>query len=227
MAIVIGNKTATTSNYTENSSKRKTISHTQNTGSDRFLMVVLTITASSGVPNWSSVTYGGQAMTQSLNYNSNAMGHRWAVFTLVDPPTGANDLVANLTSLSGNPGSFFIVSFTGVSGVGNIGNNDQSADPHSRNITVSNDSIVYCFGVSYSGINTITIDGSSRTLEFNHNVNRFVRGAFSDNPLSAGTISCVIDTPFNATSNSRIELLASAPTPGGYVEGNFFPLLTT
>jgi hypothetical protein len=227
MAIVIGNKTATSLIYNQNANKRRTISHTQDSGTNRFLMVVLTITASSGIPNWSSVTYGGQAMTQELNFSSSSLGHRWAVFSLVDPPTGANDLVVNLTSASGNSGSFFISSFTGVSGIGNIDNNDQSVTPHSRNLTVSNDSIIYCFGVSFNGINSITIDGSSRTLEFNHSVNRFVSGAFSDNPLSAGTISCSIVTSFNPTSNTSIELLASAPTPSGFSEGNFLSILTT
>lgn len=225
MAIAVGNKTQTTASFTENGNSRVTLSHNQNAGTDKWLLVAVTITSVSGIPNFTSLTYNGVALTQVVNYFSSTAGHRWAVFALEDPDDGTNNLEINLSSPTGNPGSISITSLTGCAGIGNTGNNDFQSTPHNRNITISENSLIYAFSVGYQPPTGISIAGSSRTLEFTHNVNRFVGAAFSEAGLGAGSYQVSNTTAFSQLSNTRIELLESGGGGGGDAAGSWLMIL--
>jgi hypothetical protein len=225
MAIVVGNKTAQLTGFTELGNTRKTISHTQDSGTDRMLMVAISMPTSVSVPNFAGATFNGVSMTSQLNANDASLGQRFIIYTLANPDAGMHDVVVDINPAgSGAQCSFFIASLTGVSGVGNTGSNNNATSPHSRSLTVSEGSMIFAFGSAYNGIDDISIAGSSRTLEYNHLANRYVRGAFSTS-LSVGSRNVTITTPFNPVTNQRIEFQEASPPPSGKAEGSWLFLM--
>lgn len=216
MALLIGNKTQANPIPASNS---YTIAHNQNTGSDGFLMVAVCM---ANTVSHTGATYDGTPMTEFLNYTSSTLSQTWVVYGLQSPSTGSNNIVLSFSSNQFNSISVFAVSFTGSSGIGSVGNNDVAPEPHPRTISVFQNSIVYAFGVSNSGISGFEIDGSNRPSEFTHNTNRQVEGAFSLTGLNAGSISVIIDTDFASVSNTRIEIKEAVL---GKKEGSFFLVL--
>jgi hypothetical protein len=216
MAIVIGNKT--TYNATPAGTSH-TISHNQNVGDDGVILVGLSMAKSR---NYSSVTYNGVPLTQKVNYSSGGSGQRWALFTIENPATGVNNIVVNFNGSIFNPVSLIVQSFTGAE-VGVTGNNDLSNTPHSRGLTVSENSLIYLMGVSANAQGTqYNIGGLNRPFLFGHNTNRTVRGALSD-VLSAGNVISISKANFGQISNTRIEIKEVSVTPVGS-SGNFLML---
>jgi hypothetical protein len=154
-------------------------------------------------------------MTLLTENNFTGQAQRWATYGLVDPPDGANDFVFNTGSQQFNPISFMIQSFTGSSGFGNFAVTGALTSPNSQTLTVSEGSAIYGTGISTFTLSKFVIDGSDRGIDFQHNVNRQVGGAFSLTGLSAGSIDVVaesISTSYTLT-NTRVEILEAGSPP--------------
>jgi len=210
MSLAIGNKTQ----YTQAPpwpSTSLTRAHTQTTGADGFLFVSFIM---SNARSYTGCTYGGQAMTLIKTQNFGGLQQRWACYGLLNPPTGSNDIVVSFNGAQFSPVSLFAVSFTGSSGAGVFATNGASATPNSKTLTITAGSCIYATGISNNAFTGIDIDGSARTLEFQHNTNKQVSGALSAIPLPAGSIDVVTKVNFGSVSNSRVEILeAAAPPP--------------
>tara|TARA_R100000995_G_scaffold66643_2_gene35409 strand:- start:6341 stop:6991 length:651 start_codon:yes stop_codon:yes gene_type:complete len=182
-----------------------TISHTQNTGNDRLLVVQLTM---SNARSYSGCTYGGQAMTQLYTINRGGLSQRMAFYYLEDPPTGANDIVISFNNSVWNPISIHARSFTDSGGVGASAKTGGTATPHTQNLTVEEDSLIMITSCCVNVILTQQIpDGTTRTFT-THNTNRQVAtGAISaDAGHSAGTIDLRATATTGNLTLDRIEI---------------------
>lgn len=192
-----------------------TIAHTQNTGSDRLLVVQLTM---ANTVNYSGVTYGGQSLTQLHSTNRGGLSQRMGFFYLVDPPTGNNNCVISFTGNQWNPISIHIRSFTGSGGIGNYDRSGASSTPNTKSLTVSqDDSLIMITSCSVNAILTQQIPtGTNRTFT-THNTNRQVAtGAISANAgHSAGSISLRATSTFGSVSLDRVEIKGLGATPPG------------
>lgn len=183
-----------------------TIAHTQNTGSNRLLVVQLTM---ANTVNYSGVTYGGVAMTQLHSTNRSGLSQRMGFFYLVDPPTGNNNCVISFTGSQWNPVSIHIRSFTGSGGIGNYERSGASNTPNTKNITISqDDSLIMITSCSTYAIQTQQIpQGTNRTF-VTHNTNKQVAtGAISaDAGHPAGTVSLRATSSQVSLSLDRVEI---------------------
>ena len=210
MAIAIGNKTQSNQNPAGSS---QTLAHTQNTGSDRGLLVVITM---ANTVSFASATYNGTAMTLVQNINYGGQSQRCAAYYLQNPDTGNNNIVINFTGSQWNPTSIFAVSFTGAGNFGAFGSNGALTTPNSQSITIAANSIIYLTGLSANAQSFgYEIGGSTRTFEFSHNTNRIVRGALSATGLSAGATNVTTKTNFNTVTNFRVEVQEAGGAPAG------------
>ena len=182
MAIVIGNKTQ--ANQTPANSFYQ-LTHNHNSGNDGLLIVSGVMSNSR---SFTSATYGGQTMTQIFLRSFGGLSQYTKFWILENPPTGNNTLRLNFNGTQWNPLSLYAKSFTGAQAGGNFVNLSGSATPKNSNITVSENSLVYSYGVSINAITSNQIPtGNSRPAEFTHNTNRQVRGGLSNTGFSAGT----------------------------------------
>ncbi len=202
-----------------------TISHNQNTGSDRFLVVQLTMSNSR---TYSGVTYGGTAMTQLHQTNRSGLSQRMAFFYLADPPTGSNNCVISFSGSQWNPISIHIRSFTDCGGVGNYERSGASSTPNTKSITISqDDSLIMITSCSINAILTQQIpQGTNRTFT-THNTNRQVAtGAISaDAGHSAGSVSLRATSTSGSVSLDRVEIKGLSGGTGGSGESNFFMIM--
>lgn len=159
-------------------------SHTQNTGNNRCLVVIIACPAVSTT----GVTYGGVAMTNVRN-DSTAYSTGWSVWRLLNPPTGSNTVAVTLNTASFNSTSTVCYSFTDCAGIGNTSFNNTQSVNQTTSLTISNNSMV--IGTVISGNATSAYieipDNTSRTLDWTHNINNFTFGGISPS-LSAGSI---------------------------------------
>lgn len=182
-----------------------------NSGAD--LIVALGLTSTFGVPNFSSVTYNGVAMTQILNNNRGSLGYREASYYLAGAAQGNNTLQWNLSSISGNIGQIIIAGVDNCNGPPfNTRSNGLRTTPHVRNITVATNAVVFAYTSSYFPVNEIRIDGVTQTILGNANSNRYMAGAFSQS-LPAGAREVRMINTFSLLTNVRIELGPGAPPP--------------
>lgn len=216
MAIAIGNKTA--SNQNPNGASQ-TLAHNQNTGTDRGLLVVITMAST---VNFSGCTYNGASMTLISNNFDSSEGQRVAGYYLANPDTGSNNIVVSFTGSQFNSTSIFAVSFTGANGVDSNGYNVSASTPNSQSLTISANSIVYASGISGNAQNTgYDIGGSTRTFEFYHNTNKVVRGCLSATGLSGGSTNVTTKADFGNVTNFRVAIL-EASGGGGTSSGSWF-----
>lgn len=199
MALAIGNKTQ--SNQNPNGTTQ-TLAHNQNTGSNRGLLVVVTMSNS---VDFSGCTYGGVAMTLVRNTLFSAESQRQAAYYLANPATGSNNIVVSFTGSQFNSTSIFAVSFTGADGIDTSNSNTSVSTPNSQSLTISDNSIIYASGISSNAQNTgYDIGGSTRTFEFSHNTNIQVRGCLSATGLSAGSQNITTKADFGYVTNFRV-----------------------
>jgi hypothetical protein len=160
-------------------------SHNQNTGSNGCLIVIVACPAVSTT----GVSYGGQAMTNVRN-DSTSYSTGWSVWRLLNPPTGANTVLVTLNTASFNSTSAVCYSFTDCSGVGNTNFNNTQASNQTTSVTISNNSMVIgaCIGGNSTSAFIEIPDNTSRTVDWNHNINNFTWGGISPS-LSAGSIT--------------------------------------
>jgi len=191
MALVEGNRTT---DVRVPAGSSYSFSHNQNTGSDGCLVIIVSAPAVST----SSVTYGGVSMTNKRN-QSTPYSTNWTVWELKNPPTGVNTVAVTLSGGSWNNTSTVCYSFTGSSGVGSIGYNGTQANPSTTSLTISSNSMILgsCIGGNSTSANIQIPQGTSRTVDWNHNINNYTWGGISPS-LSAG--STTIQGSSTATS---------------------------
>lgn len=207
MAIAIGNKTQSNQNPNGTS---QTLAHNQNTGTDRGLLVVITMAST---VNFSGCTYNGTAMTLVRNDLESSEGQRVAAYYLQNPDTGSNNIVVSFSGSQFSSTSIFAVSFTGAGAVDAHAYTASTSTPSSQSLTIAANSVIYATGISGNAQNTqYSIGGSSRAFEFSHNTNKTVRGALSATGLSAGATNVTTRADFGNISNFRVAIgEASAP----------------
>jgi hypothetical protein len=182
MALTIGNKTTS---ITTPVISTVTFSHNNGGGTGNYLFLLVCTDLSS---TYSGVTYNGVSMTQLDERTTTSTTERWAFYRLASPASGANNVVVTFGATPYNPVSVFVVSMSQCAGEGNIVFDDTAVSPNSTSITVSANSII--LGAAVAGVNTgkdITLDGSSRSLEYTHNVYNYTYAAFSASGLTAGS----------------------------------------
>lgn len=182
MALTKGN---TTYDLNTPAAASRTFSHNMSTGANGYLLVLI---AMANVVTITGVTYNGVSMTSLGTSTTTTTSSRWAWYGLASPATGANNVVVSFSSAQYNPVSTSAISFTGCNGFGTPVFDDTTSSPNSTNITVSTNSMIV--GAAIGGANTskdITLDGSSRTLEFSHNINNYHYLAFSATGLTSGS----------------------------------------
>jgi hypothetical protein len=176
----------------------------------------------SDVSSFSSVTYGGVAMTLKIYNQVWGQTQKWAVYGLSNPPTGNNNLVLTTGSAQTSSISMMIQSFTGSSGFGvaeYLGNYDS---PNSTTLTVEENSIIYATAVSTYEVIKFVINGSDRGRDFIHNNGKQIAGVFSDYGLPAGaiTVSSQLSSPGFSLTNQRVEIKEAATSNNA--QGSFF-----
>lgn len=206
MALAIGNKTA---DLNTPSATTRTFSHNMSVGADGYLFLIIAM--DSGV-DFSGVTYNGVAMTQVDTQIATGY-ERWALYKLAAPATGVNNVVITFTGSQFNPVSTLAVSITGCAGAGNFVFDQVAVSPNSSSITVSANSVILAgLQAGNSTNHVITLDGSSRTLEFTHNANNYHSTALSATGLTAGskTVEVSADTNVAGYYLEMKEVVASA-----------------
>ena len=214
MAISFGNQTLYNGGADTPSYTTFTVSHTQDIGSDRLLVVTAQMANTS---SFLSATYNGVALT-GVALNS-FDSQNWVTFILDDPPEGTYNIVFTFSGPQYNDISVFAQSFLGADGVGNtVVTSNYANSPRTESITVSDGSIVILSGFSsQTGTPlTMTIDGFGYPAIYQHNVNRQVYGTMNFIPLAAGSIDCTINLgpTWKGTTVQIVEILESA-TSGG------------
>lgn len=210
MALAFGNLTTSNQNPASNS---QTLAVNCSSGTDRGLFVVITMT---NTVNFASATYNGVAMTLVSSRQYSGLSQRQAAYYLANPATGTNNLVINFTGNQWNPTSIMAQSFTGVDTTAGVeASNGASTTPHSRSLTISNNSVIYATGISNNAQSfNYDIGGSSRTASFNgHNVNKIVEGAWSATGLSAGAQNVTTKADFGTITNNRFEIKEAVASP--------------
>ena len=181
MAITIGTKTA---NVALPQASTHTFSHSNNGGTNNYLYLV---TAMSNATGYQNATYAGVNIPTIASYVTSVSNTIIRIWQLPNPALGNNSIVLTFNAPVWNSVSSFVFSVSGANGFGNIVVDDTAASPNSTTISVSQNS--YVFGLMISGnsaTNAITLDGSSRPLEYTHNINNYTSGALSL-PLTSGT----------------------------------------
>lgn len=146
-----------------------TFSHTDGSGSDRCLTVVVTQWASTitGVP--SGVTYAGVALTKVSDSGRGSAGDCVTIWRLVAPATGANNVVVTWTVPLDKQGRANAVTFTGVDqttpdGTGATATGTSTA-PSATQTTTSGDWIVDGVANDATGAPTLTMSAVSGRVE--------------------------------------------------------------
>lgn len=212
MAVAIGNKTV---DLATPAGTTRTFSHNGSVGANGYLFLVIAM--SDPAMTFTSVTYGGNAMTSlSFNITTNTTSV-WGIFYLANPPTGANNVVITFSTAQYNPVSSFAFSATGCSGPGNTVFTDTTTTPSSTTISISANSMIWGGLIAVNGTgHAITLDGSSRTLEYTNAINNSTSGALSATGLTAGVKNVSVAASSNLAGNyfEIKEFAAAASTQG-------------
>lgn len=179
--------------------------HSHGVGSDGCLVVII----ASPVVEVSSITYGGQSMTNIIQQN-NSYSVYWSVWELISPPTGSNSLSVDLNSGNLNNVSTMCYSFTGCDGIGETSINNVASVGQNTDINISDKSMI--IGSVISGNNStgyIEIpQGVSRTLDWNHNITNYTFGGISPK-LTPGGVRTIVGGSTFTNIIMAVEVLES------------------
>ncbi len=208
MGLVIGN--GTYSNLNPNGTSQ-TLAHNHGGGTNGLLLVHIAMQNSVTV---TGMTYNGVAMTLIRNDNSTSYSKNYSTYYLLNPATGSNNIIINFSGAQYNSTAIFARSFSGASGIGNTGFTDAITSPHSQNLSVSLNSIVFASGQSGAAQSFgYDFDGVTATNVGNgFNNNNIVEAAYSQ-LLSAGSKAIVTKADTGTITNLRIEVLESVAAP--------------
>ena len=213
MALVEGNRTT---DVRVPAGSSYSFSHNQNAGSDGCLVVIVAAPAVSTT----GVTYGGQAMTNKRN-ESTPYSTNWTVWELKNPPTGTNTVAVTLSGGSWNNTSTVCYSFTGSNGVGVTAYNGTQSNPSTTSLTISANSMILgsCVGGNSTAAYIEIPQGTSRTVDWNHNINNYTWGGIGPS-LTAGIKT--IEGGSTATSNILGIEVTELAAPSGGSSGSWF-----
>ena len=117
------------------------------TGSDRILMVGISYrNNATGTPTVSSVTYGGQTLTQVGGAATGTSGQMY-IFSLLNPPTGANNLVVTWSAALSEGAVVGAVTYAGVSQAAPTGFVSATGSSTTPSVTVTSGTGQLVFGV--------------------------------------------------------------------------------
>ena len=185
MALNVGNKTNNT--FAPGGASSQSFSHDQDSGSNGLLTVWVSHSLAS--PSATGVSYDGNALSKIYEQNTTTTEIRHQAWELATPPTGSNTVLVSFSGAQFNPITTEAISFIDSNGIGTSAFTDTVGPPATGTISVSQNSMVVGMGTAGTTGLAISIDSSSRTLDWNSNVNNFVFGAVSDTGLSAGNIN--------------------------------------
>jgi len=211
--------------FSPNWDELNNFNYTHPVGSDGFIMMILTMSNTSNF-DATGITYGGQQLTLLNNQSfGGGLSIRQAVYGLLSPPTGSNNVSISFTAQQFNGVSVVIQSFHGCNGFGNLNTNGLRSSPHSRTLTVSAGSVIYATAISTQTIDRYEIDAVNEGELFEHNINRQVSGAFSGILNTSGSKNVTAISPSSSfrLTNSRFEITESTG-PVTISNGNFFQL---
>lgn len=215
MALVAGTYT-TSGSKTPSSSTYTFAGVTQDVGSNG-LMVIMIANTSDTSASITSVTYGGQTMTQIRKDESQTTpADYYYSFSLSNPPTGSNSVVITWNSGQYNPIQIDCFAFTGSGGIGNNTANTSTA-PVTVTTTVSANSILIGYGWSTGGSGSGTMTGATEkwyTLLYN-----YIMGGISSN-LSAGSQSITFSPIYSGSMTGTIVEIKEFTGGGGLTSKN-------
>tara|TARA_B100000963_G_scaffold361392_1_gene396505 strand:+ start:792 stop:1445 length:654 start_codon:yes stop_codon:yes gene_type:complete len=183
-APTIGN--GTSANPTPGSSSHS-INHNQDVGSNRLLVVLVTM---SNTRSFTGANYNGVGMTQLYQQNRSGLSQRMALYYLENPDEGNNTLQINFNGNQFNPISIHARSFTDSGGVGASLRTGGQPTPHNGTLTVEDDSLIIMTSCSINAILSQQIPTGASVAFVSHNTNRQVAtGALPSGAFNAGTIN--------------------------------------
>lgn len=220
----IGN--VTYNNQNPNGTSITISGHSQNSGSDRLLVVTVT---AMNTANITSMTFGGVGLTKIHGTNRNGIGQRMEMWYLSNPNSGSGNIVINYNPGQFNPIGFCARSFTNSGGIGNFILNGASSTPRNANITVSDDSLIMMTSCAYNVIPSTNGQqiptGTNRTFTAQNTYRQVANGAISQSSgHSAGSIPLRAVATSGSISLDAVEILglSSSPTTD---DADFFMIL--
>ncbi len=206
MSLAIGNKT---NNLTAGTGQTQiTFSHNQDVGADGHLILMIAHPTANVL---TGVKYNGTSMSLLSSFTTTSTGDYWSIWELDDPDTGSNNVELTFSAACWNPTSSQAVSFTGCSGTGAYGYTDTGGPPQTKAITVAENSVIMAGGISGAIGTDVTIDGSSRTIDYNNYIYNYHWGGVSALGLSAGSVTSSVDSSAGAAIHVVELQEASAP----------------
>lgn len=174
-----------------------TFSHT--VGASATLLVVGVVTGASA-DTITGVTYAGSPMTLAQS------GTESALFFLISPTVGTNDVTVTYTNSSGNGARATVISYTGAKGIGATNAQSTTSTPQTLSLTTTVvDSWLTGFTgarTDFSGTNYTA--GSSTTLRGTvGGGGRIDMGAYDSNSAKSPTGSYSLSSVGNDTFNNR------------------------
>lgn len=198
--------------------------HSQNSGSNRLMVVTLT---NRNTANVTSMTFDGDSFTKVHGTNRNGLGQRMEIWYLENPNEGSGNIVITYNTGQFNPIGFCVRSFTNSGGVGNDIRNGASSTPNTKSITVSEDSLIMMTSCAVNVIPTTNgqqiPQGTNRTFTSQNTYRQVANGAISQSSgHSAGSVSLRSITISGSVSLDAIEVLGLGGGGGGTTNGDFF-----
>ena len=196
--------------------------HSHNVGADGLLVVSVFYINTKSV---TAVSWNGVAMTKEGGWTNNdtSAAVKFDVWYLVAPDTGNHDLVYTFNSAGGNCTSL-INSFTGadqttpLQSLSNVASNT----PHSRTITISENSMIMAIGTSrwtFDGAQALRIDGTAYgfgSCDIDTSISSAQVCVKTRNAnLTAGSKTVITDTTADSfkADNTRIEIIEAGVAP--------------
>lgn len=215
MALFAGQKTI--NKTTAGNSGIVTFNHSQNTGSNGFLVIAVAHNKANQISN---IKYNNVQLTASLYYNGSTV--KYGYFVLANPATGSNQVKVTFTGQAWNPLATHVYSFTGAQpSPGQIGNNDVANVPHSRTRTgISANSRMLLMGVTTATPTQSgwTIGGQALTKRNVQTITGKVGVGLSTQSLSAGSVVAIttaqtgVGIKVSNTTFEVLEFVATTPT---------------
>ncbi|MEK9154448.1 MAG: fibronectin type III domain-containing protein, partial [Patescibacteria group bacterium] len=155
-----------------------TFSHTVS-GNDRLLIVSVALDHNYG-EIVSSITYAGQNMIQVNSTHDGTWTQRAYIYSLINPPTGANNVIVSFSNRYSLGKAVSAVSFAGVNQTNPLGSSAISGGNNANpSLSLSSASNEMVFDVIGASVNATALAGPNQTEQFNVLANNNIRSAGS------------------------------------------------
>mgnify|MGYP001346923445 CR=1 FL=1 len=181
------------------------LTHNQNSGSNKLLVVMVTMSNQNG-RTFTGAKYNNVPMTELYQQNRTGLSQRMVFYYLENPNDGNNTLQIRFNGSQFNPISVHARSFTDSGGIGASIRTGGLPTPHNGTLTVDDDSLIMLTSCSINAILTQQIPAGSSVVFTSHNTNRQVAtGAISSVP-SSGTINLRATSTSGSLTLDRTEI---------------------